>query len=314
MRKFIGGEVSPPAPKKSDSPRRQNRNAGVPFEAQLLLACFLLLSTTAGAAAPAFVEATSERDDGKPQSSMWNAVDGNEGTVWCTKPMMNGGKEALNFAFDAPVEVTHLEIVLHKGKEPGTVDKSIKRPRIVFVADVEHRVEAKFKDVSDQQVLELTPPAKGMRVVVEFEDPYPGEADDAPLCVAEVVLKSHGKDVTSELGAKVRGVNTGARKLLHQWHDDISAPSRTLVFNVDGTFTYRFESLLDDSKPVRLKGRWTAAGTTLSLETGGKPYKLEMRFTRVDSGEGNVEMLTLSGAAPHESMIEDFKPAPLLLP
>jgi hypothetical protein len=87
-----------------------------------------------------------------------------------------------------------------------------------------------------------------------------------------------------------------------------------LVFNVDGSFTYRFESLLDDSKPVRLKGHWTAAGSTLNLDTGGKSYKLEMRFTKVDSGSGNVEVLTLAGTAPHESMIEEFKPAPLLLP
>ena len=91
-------------------------------------------------------------------------------------------------------------------------------------------------------------------------------------------------------------------------------PLVVLLELIDGGDGSGFESLLDDSKPVRLKGRWTAAGSTLNLETGGKPYKLEMRFTRVDSGEGNVEMLTLSGAAPHESMIEEFKPAPLLLP
>ncbi len=271
-----------------------------------------LLSTSTALAGPAFVEATSERDDGKPQSSMWNAVDGNPGTVWCSKPMM-GGKQALNFTFEEPVVVTHLEIVQPAGKD-GT-EKSSKRARIVFVSDVDHRVEAKFKDATETQLLELTPPAKGTRVVVEFVEPYPGAVDDSPLCVAEVVLKHNKKDLTSDLGSKARAVNTPSRKLLHQWHDDISAPSRTLIFNVDGTFSYRFESLLDDSKPVRLKGKWSATAGAVTLDTGGKSYRLETRYTRLDSGNnGDVEVLTLSGNAPHESMIEEFKPAPLLLP
>ena len=90
-------------------------------------------------------------------------------------------------------------------------------------------------------------------------------------------------------------------------------PDRT-VFNVDGTFSYRFESLLDDSKPARLKGKWTATANAVTLETGGKSYRLETRFTRLDSGGNDVEVLSLSGNAPHDSMIEEFKPAPLLLP
>jgi len=272
-----------------------------------------LMSTSllASPSAPAFMESTSEQDAGKPATSMWNAVDGNPGTMWCTSGPP-GRKEALNFTFEEPVTITHLGLLL-VGKD-GVADKTNKRPRVVFVADVEHRVEARFKDVAEMQVLELTPPARGTRVVVEFEEAAPGATDDTPLCVAEVVLKSKGKELTDGLGARARGVNGPARKLLHQWHDDISAPMRTLIFNVDGTFTYRFQPLLDDEKPASVKGKWSAGGSTLTLDTGGKSWRLTTRLTAVDGGSSDSTVLNLSGTAPHPSMIGDFNPAPMLLP
>jgi len=276
-----------------------------------LLSLSLLAALPAAATTPSFVEATSELDEGKPASSMWNAVDGNPATVWCTKGPP-GRMEALNFTFDEPVVVTHLGIVL-AGKD-GATDKTNKRPRVVYVADVEHRVEARFKDTTDGQSLELTPPAKGTRVVVEFEDPWPGATEDAPLCVAEVSLKGKGKELTEGLGGKARGVNAPARKLLHQWHDDIAAPARTLIFNVDGTFVYRFEDLLGEEKPVKLRGKWSATAGSVTLDVGGKSYKLTTRLTALDSGGQATTLLTLSGNAPHPSLNNDFHPAPLLLP
>jgi hypothetical protein len=276
-----------------------------------LLSLPLLTASSTLASAPAFVEATSERDDGKPATSMWNAVDGNPATVWCTQGPP-GRKEALNFTFEEPVVVTHLGIVL-AGRD-GTTDKTTRRPRVVYVADVEHRVEASFKDTTDVQILELTPPAKGTRVVVEFEEPWPGATEDAPLCVAEVSLKARGRDLTDGLGARARSVSAPARKLLHQWHDDIAAPSRTLIFKVDGTFVYRFEDLLGEEKPVKLGGRWSATAGSVTLDVGGKSYKLATRLTAVDGGGRSSTLLTLSGNAPHPSMVDDFHPAPLLLP
>ncbi len=273
--------------------------------------CVMLMSVVAYGSPPAFIEATSEKDGGKPQSSMWNAVDGNDGTVWCSKTSPSK-KEAINFTFESPVVVTHLAITSPKKGED--TDKSVKRPRIVYVADVDHRVEAKFKDTVEGQVLELTPPAKGLRIVVEFEEPYESKDDTAPLCVAEIALKSKGKVLTDGLGQKARGVNTPGRKLLHQWHDDISAPMRTLIFNVDGTFSYKYEPLIGDDKPTKFKGKWSAGGGTVTFETKGKSYRMQTRLTAVDTGDGESSVLTLSGDAPHPSMVNDFNPAPLLLP
>lgn len=263
---------------------------------------------------PAFLEATSELDDGKPASAMWNVADDNVGTVWCSHKT-TAGKQAINFTFEEPVTVTHLGLMFARSKaDQSAVDKANKRPKMVYVADVEHRVEAKFKDNTEMQVLELTPPAKGRRVVVEFDEGWPGASDDAPLCVAEVVLKSKNKELTSELAGKARAMNTPARKLLHEWHDDLSAPTRTFLFNVDGTFKYTFTPLLDDQKPVKVKGRWSANGGSVTLDVNGKSYTLQTRFTQIDDGDDHHTELSLSGDAPDPSMIETFKPAPILLP
>lgn len=271
-----------------------------------------LASTPAAAVeAPAFIEASSEEDDGKPRTSKWNLVDGKDTTMWCSQ-RNPAEKEAINFTFASPVTVTHLGILtVKKGEE---TDKSLRRPRIVYVADVEHRVEARFKDVGDMQVLELTPPATGTRVVVEFAEGYDGATPESPICVAELVLRDKKTELTADMGSKARGVNTPSRKLLHLWHDDISAPTRTLLFNIDGSFRYHFEDLLGEQKPVSLKGRWSATANGLTLETGGKTYKLKYRLTKIDDGQKDTMMLTLQGDAPHPSLVEDFRPAPLRLP
>lgn len=276
-----------------------------------LAATITLAALPSLAASPAFIEATSELDGGKPRTSKWNAVDGKEGTMWCSKKTPDQ-KEAINFTFESPVFITHLGLKAVTSGEG--VDKATRRPRIVYVADVDHRVEAKFKDVGDMQVLELMPPAAGTRVVVEFAEGYDGATPDAPLCVAEIVLRDKKHEVTADLSNKVRGINTPGRKLLHLWHDDISAPTRTLLFNVDGSFMFHYEDLLGEAKPVTVKGKWSAGATTVTLETGGKSYRLKSRFTKIDDGDDNQVVLTLQGDAPHPSMVDDFRPAPLRLP
>lgn len=272
--------------------------------------CFAALPAKAGA--PAFIEATSELDGGKPATSMWNAVDNNVGTIWCSEKQVSG-KQAINFTFEESVSVTHIGLLFPRGKDGG-VDRANKRPKIVSVADVGHRVEAKFKDSLEMQILELTPPTKGRRIVVEFDEFWAGATDDAPLCVAEIVLKSKTRELTGEIAQKVRGINTSGRRLLHQWHDDLSAPTSSLLFSMDGTFTYGFTPLMDDQKPLKLKGRWSAGGNTLTLEVKGKSFSLETRLTMVDDAGAKYPELSLAGVAPHPSMIATFKPAPLLLP
>lgn len=260
----------------------------------------------------AFVEASTELDDGKPASNAYNAVDGKDTTRWCAK-QESGKNPILSFGFDQTVTVSHIGVVLAAPHGEG-IDKQARRARVITVGDIEHRVEARFKDAPGMQVLELTPPVKGRRIVVEILETWDGATADAPLCVAEVLLKKGGSEMTgAHVANKLRSLNTPAKRLLHEWLDDPSAPTRTLLFNLDGTFTYNFEPLLE-GKPAKLRGKWTAWDRGIKLETLGKTFTVASRVTKIDDdGKGSVE-LVISGDAPHSSMAATFHPAPKRLP
>jgi hypothetical protein len=260
----------------------------------------------------AFVESSSELDDGKPATALWNAADGKDTTSWCAKK--DDGTPLLSFGFAEPQTVTHIALIVgaRKGEE---LDKTKKRARIVYIGDVEHRVEAKFKDDPGLQTLELSPPAKGKRIVVEFGGFYDGADADAPLCVAEVVLKNKGTELTgASVATKLRALNTPSKRLLHVWLDDVSAPTKTLLFDVDGTFSYKFEPLLE-GKPVKVRGKWVASGNAITLTLGDKTFNMESRLTKVEDAGGAASVeLTLGGTGPTPSMTDTFHPAPSKLP
>jgi hypothetical protein len=280
--------------------------------AGFVIVLVLMLALPAAAEDIAFMEASSELHDGRPATNMYNAVDGRETTAWCSKAE-DANSAVLSFGFDQPVTVTHLGIIVGAIKGSG-LDKTNKRARIVYVADVAHRVEAKFRDDGAMQTLELSPPAKGRRIVIELADAYDGSSPNAPLCVAEVVLKNKNAVMTgNSVASKVRALNTPSKRLLHEWIDDVSAPSRTLLFNLDGTFKYRFEPLLE-GKPAKLKGKWSAVDRAITLTIGGKSWRIESRLTKVEDGSAQTVELVLAGDAPHPSMAATFRPAPARLP
>ena len=301
---------------RSVAPRRTLRAMRASFLAVLLPVVGVVTASAAHAEDVAFVESSSELDDGKPASSMYNAIDGKDTTAWCAKP--GDAMPLLSFGFAEPVTVTSITLLVGATKgTPIDLDKSKKRARIVYIGDNDHRVEAKFKDDVGVQTLELSPPAKGKRIVVEFPGVYDGAAPDAPLCVSEIVLKSKNNELTgASVATKLRSMNGPGKKLLHEWLDDVSAPTRTLLFNVDGTFAYRFEPLLE-GKPAKVRGKWTAAGSSVTFTIGDKSWRMESRITRVDEGaspDAATVELTLQGDAPSPSMAATFHPAPSKLP
>jgi hypothetical protein len=117
----------------------------------------------------------------------------------------------------------------------------------------------------------------------------------------------------ASVAGKLRALNTPSKRLLHEWLDDPSAPTRTLRFDVDGTFSYRFEPLLE-GKPARVRGKWVASGGSVTLEVGGKSFRLSSQITRVDEGDGQTVELTLGGDPPHPSMAFSYRPAPMRFP
>lgn len=283
--------------------------------AVVLLVTFTAASANAGTKSEpspiAFVEVTSELDEGRPATSMWNLTDDNDGTVWCSRKGATG-KEAISFTFDGAVSVSGVGMVLPLGKD-GATDKSMRRPKVIVVSDVEHRVEVRLKDVTIMQVLELPEPAKGRRIVIEIIETFPGASDDAPICAAGVGLRDKARELTGNTASRARSLNTPSRKLLHEWHDDVSAPSRTLLFNVDGTFTYTYAPILEDKPPVRLKGKWIGDASSVVLDVKGRSYLLKTQLTKVASEQGNTVELALVGDAPDASMVATYRPAPLFL-
>ena len=140
-----------------------------------------------------------------------------------------------------------------------------------------------------------------------------GNGDGRGWCsLGELALSKGSKAFTGpDVYKALRGLNNPARKLLHSWVDEPSAPERTLVFALDGTFTYVYEPLLDGD-PVSLQGKWRALGSKkLQLEVKGKKSTLKSRLTRIDDGEQQTTELTLAGEGPDPSLNTAFRSAPI---
>lgn len=278
----------------------------------------LVAALPARAAQVAFVEASSERG-GSSEVTAWHATDGKNDVAWCSSP--EDTRPTLSFGFDEPVTVTHLGLV--GGAYNGaTLAKGTRRAQTVVVEDLSHQVELTFRGAPQMQVIEIKPPMKGKRITLFFRDA--GDDEDgsdgdtsalppAPLCVGEVLLKSKDVALTgAQVSSRLRTVSPAGRKLLHEWLDDPSAPQRILTFHVDGTFAYSYAPYLE-GKPVSMRGKWSAADRTITLEVGGKPYRLNSRLTVIDGGEQRTTELVLEGSGPHASIPATYRPAPARL-
>jgi hypothetical protein len=274
----------------------------------LTIAIAISVSAPTLASSPAFLEASGVSE----RSSMWGIADGKPATTWCTP--VDGSGAAMAVVFDDSSKITHLSLVI--GAVPGEdLDRTSARARVVYVSDGGNRVEAKFKDIAQRQVLELTPPLKGRRILVEFAENYPGVKEESPLCIGELGLREGNRELLPASFAQ-RGMSLSAssQKLLHQWHDDISAPTKTLLLLADGTFRFSSTPVMGDAKAVKMRGKWTATATALILDTGSKRVSLPARLSVIDQGEGSAEELTVEGDGLNKALTGTYRPAPLRFP
>jgi hypothetical protein len=177
-------------------------------------------------------------------------------------------------------------------------------------------VEARFKDTEARQVLDLTPALKGRRIVIEFKQNMLAVKEDASLCVGEIGLRNGATELlTPSLAQRGGGLNASSQKYLRQWHDDVSAPTKTLLLLADGTFRFESAPLIGNQKAIKLRGKWSATNTALILDSGSKRMTLPARITTIDDGAGAIDelMLTASDGAP-DSVSGSFRPAPLRFP
>ncbi len=269
------------------------------------LACSALGASGAHAQALAYIEASSELDDGKPASFAYNLVDGKDTTAWCAKP--GAGENRLLFGFTKPAAISEIGVIVGAVKA-GAVDKRRQRARKIVVSDGRIERILPMKDSHEMQKVKLDPPAKGRMITVEVRETYPGEPG-TPVCLGEVHLKGRRDYTGGGLAKQVRSLPTPARRLLHAWVDEVSAPERSLLFALDGTFTYDYTPFIE-GKPVRLRGKWRASHRALTLEIGPRSYHLRKVLSKIDGDEGVSEQLTLSGEGPHPSLNHAFVVAP----
>lgn len=273
----------------------------------LLLVC---MAAPAAATSLAYVEASSELDDGAPATYGYNLVDGNENTAWCSKPGPGSTPPEFVFGFAQAVTLKEVSIVAGAIKS-GVIDKGRARVRQVSLSDGRVEVTLPLRDTAEVQNLRLSTPVKGRMFVLRIQDTYAGNPG-SPTCMAEVQLRGAQAYTGGAIGGQVRALPIPARRLLHAWVDEVSAPERSLVLAVDGTFAYDYTPLIE-GKPAKLRGRWRANQRTLTLEVGGKSYTLSKVLSEIEAEDARREQLTLAGDGPHPSLNASFVIAPPVL-
>lgn len=272
-----------------------------------LMLC-LGLAMPAAAGELAYVEASTELHKGTPASYAYNAVDGKDTTTWCSSK--GPSRERLVFGFEKSQRITEIGFIVGP-VSGGKVDKKNARPKVVRLLDGQTQRNLELRDSDQMQAVKLDPPIKSSRLIVEVVEVRDGKKPDAPVCIAEVLLKDRRTELTgSSIGSKLRGLNTPSRRLLHTWIDNPDAPERTLTFSLDGSFKYSYEPLLE-GKPRRITGKWSATGKYVRFTVHGKNSQMRYRLTKVDEGDGEFTVVNLSGDGPEESMISAFRVAPV---
>ena len=264
--------------------------------ASLSVIAIASFAPSASAEALVHVQASSELDDGKPRSYVYNAVDGKEKTTWCSKA--DEQSHSISLSFKKSVEIKTFGLVAGAIKD-GALDESKRSVKKILLSDGVSERELTFQKDAAMQAVELSPPLKGRSISIVIKQTRGDE--NAPLCLGEILLKNKRGGALSgaRVGTKVRSLSTPARRLLGTWTDSIDAPERTLTLALDGTFSYRYEPLLD-GKPVVFRGKWRGSHKKLTLE---RSSKRGVNKLVVDKDAGT---LVLSGAGVHETLASEY--------
>ncbi|MEW5848398.1 MAG: discoidin domain-containing protein [Myxococcota bacterium] len=280
-------------------------------------ATLLLLGTVARAdkSVPgvfSYVIATSSENGEAPSTWPFNALDGKPTTGWCTAGDAVG--QSLVLGFMKPETITHV------GGVPGVVvgtllDGGHARVRELELNDGKERRTVVFIDDAKLQEVMLQPPMTVRELTITIKDVFPSEKAGAGACLGELSLRKGDMPLTGEAVARqVRGITRPKLRLVGPWVDNPSAPERFLTLALDGTFTWRFEPLMEGS-PTTLSGTWDVANGRLQLKPrAGKPSALKYTHDKVQERGGTFQQLVLEGEAGHEKLPGSYRPAVLLNP
>lgn len=280
---------------------------------QLLPWMCLLLPVAAHAdksvpGAVSWLLASSAENGDAPSTWAWNAVDGKPTTAWCSK----GGDvgERLVLGFHRPETITHISIQGGAVNSHG-VDRKHARVKELEINDGVEKRTLSLEDGGEGRVLEISPPMQARQLSFIVREVYPAEGGEGGVCIGDILLKSGNQPLTGDaVGRAVRSAPRTHLPLLGPWLDNPSAPERVLTFNLDGTFTWRFDPIME-GKPSQLAGQWDVAGgrITLKLKGGHKPVVLKFARDRMAGKSGTFDTLTLEGTGGHEKLPGTYQPA-----
>jgi len=217
-------------------------------------------------------------------------VDGNGGSLWCSKP--NPTNEKIRVSFTKAVTITEVKVRFAVASD-GTVDESRIRPKFIGISDSQGTREVRLRNQSKPQIVKLNPVIRSNWIVVAFPVLRAASGDKPSLCLDDLIIRSKSGDL---IGPKVlnafQELSKSEKSILGTWVDEPSAPERVVDIRLDGSFTFAYSPLLD-GKPVSHKGKWSMAKDKLSLQVRKKKYDLNARITRVDNGKTQMQQLSI---------------------
>jgi len=225
-------------------------------------------------------------------------VDGNLRTAWCSS---SGDAQADTIAFGFPAAVVLDEVRIATGNQADTTAfHTSARPR-KFVLRTDGRASTfSVADTEGIQAVKLDTPLQGSVFMLEVLDVEPAEDPQAPACLSEVLLVSHGKPAPRPKKALL-GWNPDRARLVGTWYaGDEGNPDRSLSFFLDGTWQHRTVVYDEPTRPRTTAGKWglDRKGLWMKAPGSGKGRVSPQLETAADAHGRPRTTLQLKGGVP----------------
>lgn len=257
----------------------------------LVLSFFGPVSPIHAASPITHINSTSELASGRGANSVYHLVDGESGTLWCSRPSPADEKIRISFRKKETLSQLTVQLALDK---TGAVDTSRVRPKFLVLSDGQTRREMRIRNQSTPQIVKLQPVIRSKRIIVSFPVLRAASEDNAPLCLDALIIKSKSGELEGKkISSSYQELNRTEKASLGTWVDDPSAPQRILDLQLDGKYTFTYTPLLDGS-PVSHRGKWSMARDRLILERKKDKLRMVARMARIDDGLRQVKQLQIS--------------------
>ena len=221
----------------------------------------------------AYITASSEqRDPAHPgHFKPINLLDNDPATLWCEAAAGTGEGQEIHLSFKTPQTVDHVKVTR------AAVGHQVMEVRL---SNGSQTVQVPVGTSEADSTVELETPLSGKEFTFVLGTVQEsGQAAKQPTCLADITLL-HGTHPLYEASQSGNSDDRTKNRLLGTWNaSPLGAPESVLTFNLDGTWTWLHEPLLEGERRVlegtyqvhqgqlrmRLKNqsRWTAVSMHL---------------------------------------------------